>query len=280
MRMAGIRIGQPQPRADKRYTVEAFWTTIELRFMLAELAQKWMSTLSPEKDSTQRFLWSHYILFVYASASRDAETAKDIASTSAAHRQFVRSTVLALRAEFELFRFNVQLSGHTKLPQDEREKVVAMAQEKLSLARETARNTLHQYMLARRQSQIDEEVWLQAELSNPMTTLIQEWGSLIRSLTRATFYEPVSLSEKMDIVRAFRQEFSYRGHFYCCPNGHVYVIGECGGATQASTCPECGASVGGQGHNLNTANTRATDYENLLGQQGSQASPWAWGAGA
>lgn len=24
------------------------------------------------------------------------------------------------------------------------------------------------------------------------------------------------------------------GHFYTCPNGHIYVIGECGGAMQVA----------------------------------------------
>ncbi|KAH9084293.1 hypothetical protein LEN26_001090 [Aphanomyces euteiches] len=37
---------------------------------------------------------------------------------------------------------------------------------------------------------------------------------------------------------------------YACPNGHPYVITECGGAMQESNCPECGAAIGGSGHNL------------------------------
>lgn len=31
------------------------------------------------------------------------------------------------------------------------------------------------------------------------------------------------------------------GHWYQCPNGHPYVIGDCGGAMQVSECNECGA---------------------------------------
>ncbi|KXZ53505.1 hypothetical protein GPECTOR_7g955 [Gonium pectorale] len=48
------------------------------------------------------------------------------------------------------------------------------------------------------------------------------------------------------------------GHLYSCPNGHLYTIGECGGAMQASTCPECGAVIGGGGHQLAGGNTRAS----------------------
>lgn len=43
-------------------------------------------------------------------------------------------------------------------------------------------------------------------------------------------------------------------------------------------CPECGESIGGMGHVLNSTNTRATELEDLARQQGAQRSPWAWGA--
>jgi len=36
-----------------------------------------------------------------------------------------------------------------------------------------------------------------------------------------------------------------RGHWNKCPNGHFYVIGECGGAMEISKCPDCKADIGG-----------------------------------
>jgi len=47
------------------------------------------------------------------------------------------------------------------------------------------------------------------------------------------------------------------GHWYTCPNSHVYYIGECGGAMQESRCPECGARIGGSGHRLQAGNRPA-----------------------
>lgn len=47
------------------------------------------------------------------------------------------------------------------------------------------------------------------------------------------------------------------GHWYRCPHGHLYVIGECGGAMEESRCPECGASIGGSSHRLTNGNTPA-----------------------
>jgi hypothetical protein len=45
-------------------------------------------------------------------------------------------------------------------------------------------------------------------------------------------------------------------HFYKCPNGHLYYIGECGGAMQEGKCGDCGAPIGGQNHQLRSDNQR------------------------
>lgn len=37
------------------------------------------------------------------------------------------------------------------------------------------------------------------------------------------------------------------GHWFECPNGHPFFIGECGGAVEDAVC-ECGAKIGGTGH--------------------------------
>ena len=45
-----------------------------------------------------------------------------------------------------------------------------------------------------------------------------------------------------------------QGHWFKCPNGHPYTIGECGGANQKSTCIECGAVIGGAHNRLEVRN--------------------------
>ncbi|CAG8661655.1 9643_t:CDS:2, partial [Diversispora eburnea] len=42
----------------------------------------------------------------------------------------------------------------------------------------------------------------------------------------------LSYEEKLQIHQAMRQEFLGSGHWYQCPNGHPYTIGDCGGADQ------------------------------------------------
>lgn len=50
-----------------------------------------------------------------------------------------------------------------------------------------------------------------------------------------------------------------KGGWYKCPNGHLYCIGECGGAMQLSKCPECNATIGGEQHRLVADNSVATE---------------------
>lgn len=57
--------------------------------------------------------------------------------------------------------------------------------------------------------------------------------------------------------------YTGQGHFYRCPNGHPYVIGDCGAATQMSVCPDCGARIGGTGHQLTAGNSEDRDMRAL-----------------
>nr|XP_021188213.2 NFX1-type zinc finger-containing protein 1 isoform X1 [Helicoverpa armigera] len=59
------------------------------------------------------------------------------------------------------------------------------------------------------------------------------------------------------------------GHWYKCPNGHFYCIGECGGAMQESVCPDCGARIGGSSHTLLSGNAHAPEMD------GSRFAAWS-----
>lgn len=68
----------------------------------------------------------------------------------------------------------------------------------------------------------------------------------------------ISNEEKLCILQAMGLR---QGHWYKCPNGHIYCITECGGATQESTCSECGSRIGGASHRLRSDNAVATEMD-------------------
>ena len=87
-----------------------------------------------------------------------------------------------------------------------------------------------------------------------------------RMLRDSVFYTQVTSEERMEVLQAMSREFRGTGHWYICPNGHPYTIGECGGAMQASRCPQCNAAIGGRDHDLAEGNERADDLEAELRQ--------------
>ncbi|NXS38068.1 ZNFX1 protein, partial [Pomatostomus ruficeps] len=68
----------------------------------------------------------------------------------------------------------------------------------------------------------------------------------------------ISEAERVQIVSAIGCP---RGHWFKCKNGHIYVIGECGGAMQRSTCPECHEVIGGTNHALESSNSLAPEMD-------------------
>ncbi|CAM6099895.1 unnamed protein product [Calypogeia fissa] len=79
--------------------------------------------------------------------------------------------------------------------------------------------------------------------------------------------EKAKKGEVQLVVQAMAADVGERGHWYTCPNGHLYTIGECGGAMQQSKCPDCKADVGGGEHRL-TAGNRHSNID------GSERSAW------
>ena len=46
------------------------------------------------------------------------------------------------------------------------------------------------------------------------------------------------------------------GHWFQCPNGDPYFVGDCGGATEISNCPHCGCQIGGTQHRVRDDNSQ------------------------
>ncbi|XHG08721.1 hypothetical protein AWENTII_011814 [Aspergillus wentii] len=93
------------------------------------------------------------------------------------------------------------------------------------------------------------------------TGLPDEIDGVEKMLAGSTFYTAVTNEERMAVIQAMAREFRGTGHWYYCGNGHPFTIGECGGAVQRASCPECGAPVGGAHHVTAEGVTRASEFE-------------------
>jgi len=255
--------------------------SIRIRFHLAELGLAWLRALPDTAETTagHRSRWLNFTLFLFKSSLKDAELAFNISQETSSHRKMAQSAVMVEEAKFELFQFNwtAVLLTENALDGGTRDGFGFKVEEGIVLF-EQAREDCRQMYL---QSRPGDEEWLNLNLDQPVETLRRQWHDIQLSITRGTFYQSVSREEKQAILQAFERElgFEVRGHFYQCDNGHTYVIGECGGAMQASTCPECGVRIGGQQHNLTSGNRRDTELEGLAAARGAGPSPWLHGQG-
>ena len=69
---------------------------------------------------------------------------------------------------------------------------------------------------------------------------------------KASYWPAMADDPLFMVQRALMEAGAERGakRWFTCPNGHPFAIGQCGGAMQRSTCPECGEEIGGEDHNL------------------------------
>ncbi|KAK6530663.1 hypothetical protein TWF281_007502 [Arthrobotrys megalospora] len=78
--------------------------------------------------------------------------------------------------------------------------------------------------------------------------LKSEIEETIKSVNGGVFYSAVTDKEMKEIYDVMTREFGGTGHWYVCPNGHQFTVGECGQPMRIGRCNECGADIGGQSH--------------------------------
>lgn len=269
------------PKADQRFRVEACWTTIRIRFLLIHAAQRISDHLRRKDLNVFKVYtrWEDFITYMLSSIRRDAALTLEIAEKSRSYRQVVKTAILAMEAEFQTFSHQLGRQRNSMLlkefEHEAREGYEAARAEKVSQA--------NRYRLFVAQGHRDDR-WLVKNFIEPAQRIIDKWVKLILQLKKGVVYaQALTDQEKHNILKTFMSGFlgpSTRGYFYQCPNGHVYVITERGGAMVKSRCPECGCAVGGLHHTLHSTNTRAMDLENLARQEGLADSPFEWGRGA
>jgi hypothetical protein len=88
------------------------------------------------------------------------------------------------------------------------------------------------------------------KLLQPLINLI------VNPETMKNAYLPAMPQDELDeISEILAQSDSRKAVFYCCPNGHPYVIGDCGKPWVEGVCPACNAIIGGKGHELVESNS-------------------------
>ena len=212
------KIGQPPHKADTRFQVEAFFLSLEIRYTLAEIAQSRIEGLkvsSSSRDEAVLFherLWRSFVSFIYESCISDGEKALKIAEKSSASRLAAHAGVNILRGKLELFRFEI-LAERTLLARqgalnDERRVELSAKTER------EARSTIEEMKVLQRiyirsrpvsdTAQLrSERDWFVTNCQEKGNKFVKEYEALATHLRTDRGYEPLSLKEREDIVKAF-----------------------------------------------------------------------------
>ena len=293
-------IGTYPPNADKRFRVEAIWLSMELRYILGSITLARLKTLREDDriaDDQRLILWSNFAELIFMSCVDDAELAAKITRESDAAVQSLEATVKSCRAAQEHIKAKCSISEARGRFTEERGYWLSEAKRLRADAESVAQRAQRDFLRKQRSGEQRLQI-INEKLATPLSSLLQKWEELIVSLSRpTTFYTaPPSEEELASIIKVFGDSElcansslmreahhlipAHRGHWYTCPNGHIFSIGECGGAMQASRCNECGEAIGGGSHTLLNTNRRADLMERIAAEQGQQGSPWQWGRGA
>jgi hypothetical protein len=218
MRAAKSAVGQPRPRADKRFAVEAIWLAIETRFLLTDLTRAWLKAASL-KDSShtteEHSAWATYISFVLRTCRHDSQIALNIAELSESRKQMTRSQLYLMRAELELFGFNVEMTTRKGTMIEQRENLAVTAGERGQTAEAEMKKVVADHEVVFRSS--SERKWLQDNFVGAAQAIVDEWKTIERTIRMDTFYQPVSIEEKMEIVKSMG--FS-EYHVQVCADGY------------------------------------------------------------
>jgi len=254
------KIGQPPHKADRKYHVEAFLLSIELRLMLAQIASARVAELpltSNEPDHPRyRKIWITFVGFLYDSCIEDCAKAISLASSCSALRQETRVSMVDLRCTFEKFRFDtleqrrkIQISNKSGEDQQRmRATLGTLVSQQRAAAQEALLRVRTRYLQNRpinsREEMNEEILWFRDNCSPRAERVFDAYKDLREQVLKAeVLYQSVSLRERQDIVKAlgfgmqraypihlssFLTKFviGHAGHFYNCENGHTFVITE------------------------------------------------------
>lgn len=207
-----MKIGQPPHKADTRFQIDAYLLSLEIRFMLAQVASSRVQGLPVTSDAVHRQRWVFFVDFILESCIADAGKALTMARNSSASRQAARSATYIIRSDFERFRSQILeeravLARTGELALSLRQALVAKVKAKSTGLLNAASKYEGDYIRSRPSESMqdlrDERIWFKDNCGRKVERWREECAELEKAMLSDKFYQPLSLQEREDIVKAF-----------------------------------------------------------------------------
>ncbi|KEP47695.1 NFX1-type zinc finger protein [Rhizoctonia solani 123E] len=259
-KVAHTRIGHLRPRANDRFTVEAFWVTIEILLLLglavSKACEEIMQETLPGANITH---WENVAEFLLLRALADAETAHRLADQSRSRNKAILCRLLILQIQYEhtAHRCRAAARNGSLSRRETRDEFIGICARTIQQLRGLQTSVPQDYQ-ARLQRGLLAGVtatkveWVRVNFVHPLQKLLDAWNNLTRIIEieipeqrreQASDRQLVSW-EPLVQKYAVLKRVSHTGHFHQCPRGHPYTQGECTIVLGTTWCPECGIAVG------------------------------------
>ena len=209
MHVAKIKIGQPHPLADWRFLVKAIWLTLHIHLILTDMTATWIDMIHQhtKDNTTQQFAWVTYIGFLFQSCLQDADIAFAVTKDSKSHRQISKTALYQMQIPLEEFQFDMMMCKLTGSFQ-EKDHRNTLAERALGLCEQAdalMETTIQEHQMKKPGAK--EMEWLEMNFSSIAQDIVDEWGKIVCSICLDMFYQPISLQERINIIKAFQLEF-------------------------------------------------------------------------
>ncbi|GBC01063.1 hypothetical protein RclHR1_04050006 [Rhizophagus clarus] len=256
------QVGVSIPQVDRRIYLDTFFEIIniqkilhhEILFIIQELSKELTpTTMLVENVISIREVWRNFIGRLQRSIQGHLNTIREIAESTHYGRHLLLVDIEIL--EFDLILLRYQL----RFPTNRNGIIDKPLQNRITRGCNDIKSRI--MSIANNYRRKNFEMEFKKDIHQRLTSLLESCKEV--EACAVNLNRTLSVEEKLEIHRAMKTEFRGAGHWYECPNGHPYTIGECGGAMQMSRCPDCNAQIGGGHHELTSGNRLNSEFDSM-----------------
>ncbi|GAA5867315.1 hypothetical protein JCM3774_003543 [Rhodotorula dairenensis] len=271
LRIARVQICMAPQTSDNAFALRSAWLAMEVRYRLSDICYKLASRLKSESEAHAKLAGAlcSFGAFILETVERDLARCRHFANANESKRLQLESALNELKCSFKIIQY--RLRHEVERGEMSREQALESSASQRD-QRFTAFNSTKSSLLSSADLPASLLDWTRTAIMPNVDRIRDQWLEFEKSL-QGPFKQEVTDAERRMVVQVF--QFSTTGHWYTCERGHPYVIGDCGGAMEVATCPECGGRIGGRSHTLDATNRNATDLDDLAVEAGARRE-YAW----
>ncbi|KDN33760.1 hypothetical protein RSAG8_13147, partial [Rhizoctonia solani AG-8 WAC10335] len=258
-KVAHTRIGHLRPRASDRFTVEAFWVTVEILLLLGlAISKACEAVLQQNVPGANITHWENVAEFLLLRASADAETSHRLANQSKSQSKAILCRLLILQTQYEhtAHRYRAAIRNGSLSDRETRDEFVGICARAVEQIRDMQTNVPREYQERQQRGLLAAATatkveWVRINFVEPSQKIVDAWNNLTRTIQiemperREERTSGAQLVAWEPVVQGYAvsKRVSHTEHFYQCPRGHPYTQGECTIVLGTTWCPECGMTV-------------------------------------